>query len=68
MAFLLEEQGFISARQLAGLLSLSVRTIYDRRRDGGDLPPLYDIGGRIRFRTDEVAEWLDARREGGERS
>ena len=56
---------WLTARQTAERLSIALATLYNRRLNGGDLPPSYDIGGgRIRFDADEVEAWVRGRREG----
>lgn len=49
----------LSARDLAALLRLSLRTI--RAMDAaGKLPAPLRIGGSVRWRTDDIRAWLDA--------
>lgn len=49
----------VSARQLAGMLDLSVRTI--RTMDAaGKLPRGVRIGRSVRWPVDELRDWLDA--------
>jgi excisionase family DNA binding protein len=50
----------LTARQVAELLGFSMATII-RWWERGEIPG-YRIGGRIRFREDELAEWLESRR------
>lgn len=49
----------VDASTLAGLLSVSVRTVrtWDRL---GTIPAPVRIGGRVLWRTDEIRQWLDA--------
>ena len=53
----------LKARELAELLGFSPATVVDWA-ERGELPA-FKIGGRLRFRESEVAEWLEQRRQGG---
>ena len=49
----------LSARDLAALLRLGLRTV--RSMDaGGKLPAPVRVGGSVRWRLDELRAWLDA--------
>lgn len=52
----------LTARELAELLGFQAGTIVDWS-ERGELPG-YRIGGRLRFKESEVAEWLERRRKG----
>jgi excisionase family DNA binding protein len=49
----------LSADKLAELLNISVRTLW-RLRAAGTLPRPLRIGGSIRWRFDEISQWIDA--------
>lgn len=50
----------LTARELAARLHLSVRTIYNRRSRGEDLPPSINYMGRPRWRLSDVIAWEEA--------
>jgi excisionase family DNA binding protein len=52
----------LTAAQLAELLGFSAATVVDWSERGE--VPSFKIGGRLRFRESEVAEWLEQRRKG----
>jgi excisionase family DNA binding protein len=47
----------ITARKLAQLLGVSTRTLW-RLRSAGQLPEPMRLGGAVRWRFDEVREWI----------
>ena len=47
----------ITARKLAQLLGVSTRTLW-RLRSAGRLPEPMRLGGAVRWRFDEVREWI----------
>jgi excisionase family DNA binding protein len=49
-----------SARELGDLLGFSAATIVDWAEAGK--VPAFKLGGRLRFRMDEVETWLEERR------
>ncbi len=49
----------ITAKQLAAILSVSKRTLY-RMRSAGQLPSPLRIGGVVRWRLDEIINWIEA--------
>nr|WP_225936262.1 helix-turn-helix domain-containing protein [Caballeronia sp. NK8] len=53
----------MSPHALAAFLGLAVQTIYNRHSSGGDLPSAIKLGNRIRFRSEDVDAWLDAKRQ-----
>jgi predicted DNA-binding transcriptional regulator AlpA len=48
--------------EFADGLGRSVRSIYDARYRGSDLPPGITIGGRLYFHQSDVDNWLDRKR------
>lgn len=54
---------YVGSDDVCRYLGLARSTLYDYRRRG--LIPHYRIGGRYRFRLDEVEDWMQARRQGG---
>ena len=54
---------YVGSEDVCEYLGLSRSTLYDYRRRG--LIPHYRIGGRYRFRLDEVEDWMQKRRQGG---
>ena len=54
---------YVGADAVCEYLGLARSTLYDYRKRG--LIPHYRIGGRYRFRLDEVEDWMQARRQGG---
>lgn len=55
----------VSEQDLARLMNWSAGTLANRRRTG-EAPPSYRIGGarfRVSYRLEEVAEWIECRRE-----
>ena len=49
--------GLLSAESLASLLQVSVRTVW-RLRSSGRLPRPVRIGGSIRWRAEDVRQWI----------
>ncbi len=47
----------VNARELAKLLSVSERTLY-RLKSTGELPPPILLGGSVRWRLDEIRQWI----------
>lgn len=47
----------LSARSLANRLGISVRTLW-RLRTAGKLPLPLKIGGSVRWRADEIDDWI----------
>ncbi len=52
----------LSPEELAGVLGVPVATIY-RWRSHDEGPHSFRIGRHVRYRLDEVDEWLDSRRD-----
>jgi excisionase family DNA binding protein len=52
---------FLTARELADILSVHENYIYDQAARG--LIPSYKFGGCRRFRWSEIEEWLDTQRQ-----
>ena len=47
---------------LAALFDLNEAHIRDRLSKRRDFPPAYRIGGALRWKADEIYDWIDARR------
>lgn len=47
---------------LAVLFGLNEAHIRDRLSKRRDFPPAYRIGGALRWKADEIYDWIDARR------
>lgn len=52
----------ISPAELAQLLGVELRTVYDWHRRRVNTPPRYAVGGQVRYRMSEVLAWVDAQR------
>ena len=52
----------ITPSELASLLGLATRTIYNRLHTRGDLPPTIHICSKPRFALTDVHAWIDAKR------
>ena len=51
--------GLISSKQITQLFGLSRTSVFRMTRDGR-LPPARDLGnGKVRWREDEIREWLN---------
>ena len=53
----------LTPRELSALIALALRTIYNRRATGGDLPPAIVLGRRVRFKLSDVHHWMDCHKE-----
>jgi excisionase family DNA binding protein len=53
----------LTPAELAQLLGLSLQTIYNRRNNGGSLPPAIMLGRQVRFRQEDVDTWLQEQYE-----
>lgn len=53
----------LTPAQLAGLLQISVQTIYNRHCTGASLPPCVRIGRVIRFPLSGVENWIAGQAE-----
>ena len=49
----------LNAKQVAGLLGVSVRSVY-RLRDGLRMPRPVRVGTLLRWRESDLRQWLDA--------
>lgn len=49
--------------QLAARLNMNVKTIYNMRSRGGDLPRAMLYGGRPRWRLSDVIDWEESKLE-----
>jgi predicted DNA-binding transcriptional regulator AlpA len=47
----------LTAKDLASCMQLSVRTIW-RLRSAGKLPAPLEVGGAVRWRSDEFQKWV----------
>lgn len=52
----------ITPTELASLIGLAPRTIYNRINTSGDLPPVLRLGRLPRFALTDVQAWIDAKR------
>lgn len=52
----------MSAQDIAEKLGVSLRTVYRWKADG-DLPPALRVGRHLRYRPDDIDEWLERHRE-----
>jgi predicted DNA-binding transcriptional regulator AlpA len=52
-----ETPALITAAEFAQMLKLSVRTLW-RRRSAGQVPQPVRIGGAVRWRLDDVRQWI----------
>lgn len=55
---------FLSLQEVAQKLGVTEKALYHWRY-GGVGPPSYRIGGRIKYRIDELEEWIKAQRSQG---
>jgi len=53
---------FLDASGVAKLLSVSVHTVWDWRKNG-ELPPAYLFGRSVRWKREEILQWAEERRE-----
>ena len=53
------------AREVAGILRVSVSTVYEWAKRGEI--PAYRVDGTVRFEEREILEWIKARRFGPKR-
>jgi len=49
----------LNARQVAKILAVSTRTLW-RLKSSGKLPEAVRVGGSVRWRSDELQQWIDA--------
>ena len=52
-----ETPSLITAAEFAGMLQVSVRTLW-RLRSAGQVPAPVRLGGAVRWRFDEVKKWI----------
>ncbi|MGO9113940.1 MAG: helix-turn-helix transcriptional regulator [Thermoguttaceae bacterium] len=52
-----ETPALITATDFAAMLKVSVRTLW-RLRSGGKIPEPVRLGGAVRWRLDEVKDWI----------
>jgi prophage regulatory protein len=53
------EPSLLSAESVARMLQVSVRTLW-RLRSSGKLPKPVKVGGSVRWRADDVHQWIEA--------
>ena len=53
------QPSLLSAESVARMLQVSVRTLW-RLRSSGKLPKPVKVGGSIRWRADDVHQWIEA--------
>ena len=53
----------LTPEELGQVLGLSTQTIYNRRAQGLSLPPAIKWGRMLRFRQQDVADWIALRVE-----
>lgn len=56
-----QEDKLLNLQELAEYLNVTKRTVY-RLLDGSDLPS-FRVGSHLRFKREEIDEWLDQHRE-----
>jgi prophage regulatory protein len=61
-----ETPALIRAAELAEMLSVSVRTLW-RLRSGRQIPKPVRLGGAVRWRLDEVRQWIAGGCQGSNR-
>ena len=62
-----DEDRLLNISELSEYLNVTKRTVY-RLLEGGDLPS-FRVGSHLRFKREEIDQWLDHHREGkGEKS
>ena len=49
----------LSVQDVCRMLGCSRRTVY-RLKDSGQMPPSIKIGGMVRWRPDEIENWISA--------
>lgn len=59
----IKSQHFLTIRDLAEILGISVATLYRWRAEGVDLPPAIELGSRLRWRRESVDAWAAAKEE-----
>jgi len=52
-----EAPALITAADFAGMLKVSLRTLW-RLRSAGQIPEPVRLGGAVRWRLDEVRQWI----------
>lgn len=51
------EEGLLTARQVASILNVSTRTLW-RLKSAGKLPGAVRVGGSVRWRKNDLREWI----------
>jgi excisionase family DNA binding protein len=52
-------EGLLSPADVASLLQVSVATIHAWRHYGKPCPPAIQIGGLLRFRSEDLQQWIN---------
>ncbi|MEM7518372.1 MAG: helix-turn-helix domain-containing protein [Planctomycetota bacterium] len=52
-----DSQLLVTPQQVADLLQVSTRSLW-RLRDAGKLPPPVKLGASVRWRRDEIEQWV----------
>jgi predicted DNA-binding transcriptional regulator AlpA len=58
-----EENQLLDLDDLCRLFGLSAEAVYNRRHRG-DFPPAVKVGASLRWRSQDVEDWLYAHRDG----
>jgi excisionase family DNA binding protein len=58
-----ERPELLTEAEAADLLTVSVQTMARWRKEG-EGPPWFRLGGRVRYRRDELLSWLEQQRGG----
>lgn len=58
MSQIIESIELITAKELAAMLSTSVRSVW-RYRSAGRLPETVNIAGSIRWRRKDIVQWIE---------
>ena len=53
----------VTANEFARSLDRSVRSLYDARYRGSDLPPAFTVGGRLYFDQSDIDDWFGEKRD-----
>ena len=59
----IQDTSLLGAEEIAALLGLSVKAVYQLRHRG-TLPPAVKWGNTIRWTRSDIEEWIEAQHEG----